>query len=46
MDLPSPDKHLLPKELVCLKEAFALVDRNRDGEITKDELSRVGGLSS
>ena len=32
-DLSSPDRHITAKDMKCLKEAFALFDRDRDGEI-------------
>ena len=40
-DLASPDKHISPKEMECLKEAFALFDGDRDGEISTEELGKV-----
>jgi len=40
-DLASPDKHIGAKEMECLKEAFALFDRDRDGEISTEELGKV-----
>ena len=41
MDLGSPDKHISAKEMECLKEAFALFDGDRDGEISTEELGKV-----
>ena len=41
MDLPSPDKYLVPTDLECLKEAFTLFDKDRDGEISTQELGKV-----
>ena len=40
-DWSSPDKHIGAKEMECLKEAFALFDRDRDGEISTEELGKV-----
>ena len=40
-ELASPDRHLSVKEMECLKEAFALFDRDRDGEISTEELGKV-----
>ena len=40
-DLASPDRHVSVKEMECLKEAFALFDRDRDGEISTEELGKV-----
>ena len=40
-DLASPDCHITSKEMDCLKEAFSLFDRDRDGEIDKEELEKV-----
>ena len=37
MDLPSPDKYLATTDLKCLKEAFTLFDKDRDGEISTQE---------
>ena len=37
----SPDRHISAKEMECLKEAFALFDRDRDGEISTEELGKV-----
>ena len=42
-DLASPDRHIKAAEMECLKEAFALFDRDRDGEISTEELGKVGG---
>ena len=39
--LSSPDRHITVKDMECLKEAFALFDRDRDGEINTDELGKV-----
>ena len=41
-DLASPDRHIKTAEMECLKEAFALFDRDRDGEISTEELGKVG----
>jgi len=41
MDVASPDRHISVKEMECLKEAFALFDRDRDGEISTEELGKV-----
>ena len=41
MDLPSPDKYLATSDLECLKEAFALFDKDSDGEISSQELGKV-----
>merc|ERR1712183_17981 len=40
-DLASPDRHIKAAEMECLKEAFALFDRDRDGEISTEELGKV-----
>ena len=40
-DLSSPDRHITAKDMKCLKEAFALFDRDRDGEINTEELGKV-----
>ena len=40
-DLSSPDRHITAKDMECLKEAFALFDRDRDGEINTEELGKV-----
>ena len=40
-DLASPDRHIKSKDMECLKEAFALFDRDRDGEINTEELGKV-----
>ena len=40
-DKASPDSHIGVKEMECLKEAFALFDRDRDGEISTEELGEV-----
>ena len=40
-DLASPDRHITAKDMECLKEAFALFDRDRDGEINTEELGKV-----
>jgi len=37
----SPDRRLASTDLECLKEAFALFDRDRDGEIDTEELGKV-----
>jgi len=39
--MASPDRHISVKEMECLKEAFALFDRDRDGEISTEELGKV-----
>ena len=39
--MASPDRHLTDKEMECLKEAFTLFDRDRDGEISTEELGMV-----
>ena len=41
MELPSPDKYLAETDLACLKEAFALFDNDRDGQISIEELGKV-----
>ena len=40
-DSPEVDTKLAVTDLECLKEAFALFDRDRDGEISTDELGKV-----
>ena len=40
-DKASPDRHISVTEMECLKEAFALFDRDRDGEISTEELGKV-----
>ena len=40
-DLASPDRHITAKDTECLKEAFALFGRDRDGEINTEELGKV-----
>lgn len=40
-DKASPDRHISNTEMECLKEAFALFDRDRDGEISTEELGKV-----
>lgn len=40
-DKASPDRHISTTEMECLKEAFALFDRDRDGEISTEELGKV-----
>ena len=40
-DIATPDRHISVKEMECLKEAFALFDRDRDGEISTEELGKV-----
>ena len=42
--MASPDRHISVKEMECLKEAFALFDRDRDGEISTEELGKVSHL--
>ena len=41
MEQPSPDKYLAETDLACLKEAFALFDNDRDGQISIAELGKV-----
>lgn len=43
--MASPDRHISVKEMECLKEAFALFDRDRDGEISTEELGKVNVVS-
>ena len=43
--MASPDRHISVKEMECLKEAFALFDRDRDGEISTEELGKVNVMS-
>ena len=38
----SPDRQVTASDIDCLKEAFALFDCDRDGEITVEELGKVG----
>ena len=45
-DLSSPDRHITAKDMECLKEAFALFDRDRDGEINTEELGKVMHFSN
>jgi Ca2+-binding EF-hand superfamily protein len=45
-DLSSPDRHITAKDMECLKEAFALFDRDRDGEINTEELRKVMRFSN
>ena len=45
-DLSSPDRHITAKDMKCLKEAFALFDRDRDGEINTEELGKVMHFSN
>jgi len=40
-DRLSPDLQMASLDINCLKEAFALFDCNRDGEITVEELGKV-----
>ena len=40
-DSPEVDTKLAITDLECLKEAFALFDRDRDGEINTEELGKV-----
>ena len=43
---PQVEAKLAATDLECLKEAFALFDRDRDGEINTHELGKVSiGLS-
>ena len=44
-EMASPDRHISVKEMECLKEAFALFDRDRDGEISTEELGKVNVMS-
>ena len=44
-EMASPDRHISVKEMECLKEAFALFDRDRDGEISTEELGKVNVVS-
>ena len=37
-----PGQKLPVTDLECLKEAFALFDRDRNGEINTEELGKVG----
>ena len=37
----SPDRQITAQDIDCLKEAFALFDSDRDGEITVKELGKV-----
>ena len=39
----SPDRQVTASDIDCLKEAFALFDCDRDGEITVEELGKVSG---
>ena len=41
----SPDRQVTASDIDCLKEAFALFDCDRDGEITVEELGKVSGAS-
>ena len=41
----SPDRQVTASDIDCLKEAFALFDCDRDGEISVEELGKVGQLS-
>ena len=45
-DLSSPNSHITAKDMECLKEAFALFDRDRDGEINTEELGKVMHFSN
>ena len=38
----SPDRQVTASDVDCLKEAFALFDCDRDGEISVEELGKVG----
>ena len=38
-------RHITVKDMECLKEAFALFDRDRDGEINTDELGKARDAS-
>ena len=40
-DRLSPDRQITEQDIDCLKEAFALFDCDRDGEITMEELGKV-----
>ena len=44
-DSPEVDSKLAVTDLECLKEAFALFDRDRDGEINTEELGKVKKLN-
>ena len=37
----SPDRQVTASDIDCLKEAFALFDCDRDGEISVEELGKV-----
>ena len=41
----SPDRQVTASDIDCLKEAFALFDCDRDGEITVEELGKVSRAS-
>ena len=41
----SPERQVTAQDIDCLKEAFALFDCDRDGEITVEELGKVRELS-
>ena len=45
-DTPEAENKLAASDLECLKEAFALFDRDRDGEISTEELGKVSLLWS
>ena len=42
----SPDRQVTASDIDCLKEAFALFDCDRDGEISVEELGKVGSQCS
>ena len=42
----SPDRQVTASDIDCLKEAFALFDCDRDGEISVEELGKVGTAQS
>ena len=42
----SPDRQVTASDIDCLKEAFALFDCDRDGEISVEELGKVGTASA
>ena len=44
-DSPQVESKLAATDLECLKEAFALFDRDRDGEISTQELGKVSVYS-
>ena len=44
--MAEPGQKLPVTDLECLKEAFALFDRDRDGEINTEELGKVGSYKN